>query len=121
MQDDTNRESKECENDENMLCPWECMYSPMHRKKLREEKELGQRCLGKEKIKEKKGGREKLDMRPRRPRRRLRPKIARPPVLVHKFQTRVLLELALRPAGQATVRPERDAAVPGRCVARVGG
>ena len=60
-------------------------------------------------------------MRPRRPRRRLRPKIARPPVLVHKFQTRVLLELALRPAGQATVRPERDAAVPGRCVTRVGG
>ena len=59
MQDDTNRESKECENDEIMLCPWECMYSPMHRKKLREEKELGQRCLGKEKRKEKKGGREK--------------------------------------------------------------
>ena len=48
-------------------------------------------------------------------------KIAGPPVLVDKLQARVLLELALRTASQAAVRPERDAAVPGCRETRVGG
>ena len=61
------------------------------------------------------------DMRACCPRMILLNKITGPPFLVDNLQARILLELALGPAGQAAVRPERDAAVPGRCVARVGG
>lgn len=40
---------------------------------------------------------------------------------MHELQARVLLELALGPAGEAAIRPEGDTAVPRRCVARVRG